>query len=484
MIEQSLLNMENNLFRHYGHFYLSTHEFDLAVGQFVIDGKSQYLTKWLNKHDLSLIQVSQIGLKGKTWSLVKLTKLVTMTDTVYLNELNMLEVRELDALLDNKSLSDIDFFNRIFPNLLTLTRVQVKEQYDFCAIDTKSVKHFIFWLTHKAEKINVAERQKMVRQAEIILRIAESGDGSLPMKKKPSYFGRNYYEGISVQSVHRSLRKAMLGNCYQYDLRISVISWKMGFAALWCDNLKEQRQLHVEFAASLAYLKDKKNFREYIRQHTFGLNNKISDSLQMDLVKRALTALSFGARINQHGWVDSSGRSFNPAIVDIFKNIDDRKRFISCGLVQQFRSEQKKLDDFIFELFTTKDRSLVTDTELQTESGRVSKAKVMAFLYQHAETIVMDLAREQLRKSGREVIASVHDAIFVKHKLSAYDRENIEYQMREKSGIKYWVLEQEKHQAYKGDSPSALQDELAHKKRIAEEGKLAQRYMMTLSKQS
>lgn len=39
MLEHSLLNMEDNLFRHYKHFYFSTHDFDLAVGQFVINGK-------------------------------------------------------------------------------------------------------------------------------------------------------------------------------------------------------------------------------------------------------------------------------------------------------------------------------------------------------------------------------------------------------------------------------------------------------------
>lgn len=476
MIEQSLLNMDDNMFRHYKHFYLSTHDFDLAVGQFVIDGKTQYLTKWFEKNGLSLIHVSKVGLKGQSLSEVKLSKLVTMTDAMDLTSLKKLKIHELDALLNDKTLSDVDFFNRIFPNLLSSTKQQVQAQYDFCPIDTKSVKQFIVWLTHRANKINQVERQMMARQAKVILRIAESGDGTLPMKKKHSHFGRTYYEGISVQSVHRTLREAMLGNCYQYDMRLSVISWKMGFAQLCYRSLKNPRPFDVEFGASLAYLEDKKSFREYIRQQTFGSSNHISDEQQLDLVKQALTALGFGARIYQHGWVDKSGNSFNPAIVKIFRNIEDRKRFISCSLVHQFREEQKKLDEFICAFYTDSDKSLLTDKELQTESGRVSNAKVMAYLYQHAETIVMDVVRDELKKLGREVIASVHDAIFIRHRLSAYDRQNIEYKMRDMSGIDYWVLEQDKHEAYKGVSQEVLRDELVHKQFMVEQQKLAQGY--------
>jgi hypothetical protein len=48
--------------------------------------------------------------------------------------------------------------------------------------------------------------------------------------------------------------------------------------------------------------------------------------------------------------------------------------------------------------------------------------------------------------------------------------------MRDMSGIGYWVLEQDKHEAYKGVSQEVLRDELAHKEFIAEQQKLAQGY--------
>ena len=473
LIEHSLMNMDDNLFRFFGQFLVSTHQLELETGQFVIDGKKQYLHKWLNLNGLSLIKVVKVGLKGSDVSTVKLTHLVTMIDAMDLKVLKQKKIHELDALLNDKSLDDIDFFNRIFPDLLSSTPSQAKANYDFCPIDTKSLKQFIVWLTHRANKINQIERQMMARQAKVILRLAESGDGTLPMKKKHSHFGRTYYEGISVQSVHRTLREAMLGNCYQYDIRISVISWKMGFSKFCYATLMNPKPYDVEFGASLAYLNDKKAFREYVRQETFGSSNHITYELQMDLVKQALTALSFGARIYQHGWVNQSGKSFNPAIVSIFKNVVDRKRFIACNLIQQFREEQKKLDSYIFDIFTKHDPSLLLDAELQTASGRVSTSKVMAYLYQHGETCVMDVVRSELQKLGRDVIASVHDALFVKHKLSAYDRENIEFKMRGVTGIDYWVLEGEKHQGYKGISASLKREEEALKLLIAQKSALA-----------
>jgi hypothetical protein len=247
----------------------------------------------------------------------------------------------------------------------------------------------------------------------------------------------------------------------------------MGFSKFCYATLKNPKPYDVEFGASLAYLNDKKAFREYVRQETFGSNNHINYDLQMDLVKQALTALSFGARIYQHGWVNQSGKSFNPAIVSIFKNVVDRKRFIACDLIQQFREEQKKLDSYIFDIFTKNDPSLLLDAELQTASGRVSTSKVMAYLYQHTETYVMDVVRSELKKLGRDVIASVHDAIFVKHKLSAYDRENIEFKMRDATYIEHWVLEGEKHQGYKGISASLKREEEALKHLVAQKSALA-----------
>ena len=42
-LEQSLMHMDDNMYKFFKHFYVSTHNLSLEVGQFVIDGKRQYL---------------------------------------------------------------------------------------------------------------------------------------------------------------------------------------------------------------------------------------------------------------------------------------------------------------------------------------------------------------------------------------------------------------------------------------------------------
>lgn len=441
-LEDSLMNMDSNMFKFFKQFLVSTHALSLEVGQFRFGGKKLYLHSWLEKNGCALIEVITPGLKGSDPSTIKLTKLVTMTDGMDINTLRKKNINELDQLLNDPSLTDVDLFYRVFPDFGTMTEAQLESAYDLCPVKTRSLKQYMVWLTHRANHITQVERQMMLRQAQVILRIANAGDNLLPMKKNPSHFGRNYYHGINIQSVHRTLRHAILGDCYEYDMRSSVLSWKMGFAKHCYQSLKSPKPFDEVFGATLAYFDDKKAFREYVCGETFGSDSNIAIDVQIDIIKQALTALSFGARMNQHGWIDQSGKKFNPAIVSIIKNQDARRRFIACDVIQQFRNEQKILDEFIFKIFTRSDASLLNDPELQTKSGRVSKSKIMAYLYQHAETIVMDMVRDELGQRGKEVIANVHDAIFVRTKVSRYERDMIEYRIRDVTGTKYWYLDE------------------------------------------
>ena len=107
----------------------------------------------------------------------------------------------------------------------------------------------------------------------------------------------------------------------------------------------------------------------------------------------------------------------------------------------------------------------------------MSKSKVMSYLYQHAETAAMDAMRTELKHLGREVLASVHDAIFIRHKLNSYDKENIEVKMQQKTGISTWKLDVDEFKAYAGISAEVLADERAHKLFIAEQERLAAGYV-------
>jgi uncharacterized protein Usg len=482
-LEQSLLYMDDNMYRFFKHFYISTHALSLEVGQFVIDGKRQYLHKWLDTKNLNLLQVIATGMKGGDYSTVSLTKHASMTDAMDLKQLQKKTIDELEALLNDKSLTDTDFFYKMYPDFVSMTKKELHESYDFCPVNVRSLNQFIVFLTKRASKINDVQRQMMVRQAKAIVRIAQAGTGVLPMKKNPSHFGRMYYTGmLNVQSIRTILRHAMLGDCYEYDIRSSVVAWKLGFAWVVCNKYGvTAAAFNTTFKTCLQYLNDKVKFRETVRQKTFGASTNLTSEKQIDVVKQALTAISFGARKHKHGWVDKSGKAFNPAIVSIIADETARMNFYACSEAEQYMAENKRMDEIITEYAKEQWKDLADDTELQTASGRVSNSKLMSFLYQQSETIVMDIVRREVDAVYKKVLANVHDAIYINEKLHSADKKRIELVMRRETGLQFWYLDEEKIEGYKGISDQVRKDELAHKAFIAEQERLAQGYKSVFS---
>jgi hypothetical protein len=477
--------MDDNMYRLFKSFYVSTHALSLEVGQFVIDGRRQYLDKWLELNGLNLIRVITQGLKGGDFSTIALTEHVTMTDAMDLKQLQKKTIDELDALLNDKSLTDTDFFYKLFPEFEPgrVSIAQLRRDYDLCPVDLKSLKQFIVFLTKKANKMNDVQRQMLVRQAKTIVRIAEAGTGDMPMKKNSSHFGRTYYTGrLNVQSMHKILRHAMLGDCYEYDIRSSVVAWKLGFAWYICDkNGISPQEFNKTFDTCLTYLGDKKAFRDTVRQKTFGNSTIISHELQLDVIKQALTAISFGARKHKYGWIDQSGKAFNPAIVSIIRDETARLNFYACQEAVSYMDENKLMDEIITEYAKQNEPALLKDTELQTASGRISNSKLMSYLYQQSETIVMDIVRREVVAVYKKIMANVHDAIYINEKLHSADKRRIELVMRRETGLQFWYLDEEKVEGYKGISDEVRQDELAHKLFIQQQEQLAKGHKSVFS---
>jgi hypothetical protein len=479
-LEQSLMYMDDNMYRFFKHFYVSTHALSLEVGQFVIDGRRQYLHQWLEINGQNLIRIVKPGIKGGDFSLVLLTELVSVNDVMDINQLRKKSIDELDAWLNDTSLTDTDFFYKVFPDFLVLNAQQLKKQYDLSPVNVHSLQQFIVFLTKKANMMNDVQRQLLIRQAQAIVRIARAGTGDLPMKKKPSHFGRTYYTGVlNVQSMKKTLRHAMLGNCWSYDIRLSVIAWKLGFSWL----IYSQRgwtpgEFNRSFSTCLRYLGNKKNFREAVRQATFGISTAITQELQLDVIKSALTAISFGARKYKHGWIDQSGNKFNPAIVSIIADHTARQQFYASADAAAFMAENKDMDSLITKFALLHWPALAKDTELQTKSGRISNSKLMSYLYQQSESIVMDIVRREVDAVYKTVLANVHDAIYLDQKLHSLDKQRIEMVMRRQTGLQFWYLDEEKITGYKGVSDEVRQDELAHRALMAQQQQLAQGYQL------
>ncbi len=437
--------------------------------------------KWLTDNDWDIVQTVVLGTKfsGQN-SLVKLTALATIQNSlqVPVQSLSVATTdEEIDAYLSGDDVSNIALFDHLYPEYnLEWRDEKLKELFDWVPVDVESVKAYVYWLETESNLIQGPKKDLALRQSLSILGIASVTKGYYLQRKKASPFGRTYYEGTSVQNVNKELRRAMLGNCWEYDIRSSVVAWKMGYARGYLAASGLDQDLKKSFPSTLLYLEHKADFMATVSHYVFLESSPVPKDLRPKLLKRAFTAISFGARQTAKGWLDASGNWNNPALVDILQNSEDRTRFLSDVTVKQFIKEQNALDDYLYDLFKKFRSDLLLERYLQTESGRPSKAKVLAYLYQHGETQVMDIVRQAAMAKGLAPIANVHDAIFFKRRLGAEFKSEIEWQMREQTGNPYWHLTPKQIERYTPRSLNAMRAEQDHRDRIAAEEARAKAY--------
>ena len=439
-----------------------------------IGSKKQRLHAWLRENNLSLVEPVVVGsnLTGDV-SQCKLTDLVTMVDTLAVEDKILRSGRsesEIDQYLCGDEFGNYQVLNLLYPEFKQrINAAGVDQLFDLVPVDKESIKSYIIWLTTESQHIALEKKNQALRHARIILAIASVMDGYYVQRRKPSAFGRMYYEGTSVQNINKELRRAVLGNCWEYDIRSSVVAWKMGWARQYIDARGQGEDLRKVFSATLNFLEDKADFMGTVRYFTFGDSSPVPRDLQPKLLKQAFTAISFGARQNTTGWQNESGGWTNPALVDIIKNNADRERFLADPTVQAFINEQGNLDAHLYELVKEQRRDLLSKSFLQTPSGRPSKSKILAYLYQHDETEVMDIVCEIAAQHGREPIARVHDAIFFKRKLSMDLRHEIELTMQDRTDNPYWRLAPKQLERYEPRYLDQQLEEAAHKLRIEQE---------------
>ena len=428
--------------------------------------------KWLTDNDWDIVQTVVKGTKfsGQN-SQVKLTSLVTVQNNLQIPAASLSAAttdEEIDAYLSGDDVSNIALFDHLYPEYnLEWREDKLRQLFDWVPVDVESVKAYVYWLETESKMIQGPKKDLALRQALSILGIAAVTKGYYLQRKKPSPFGRTYYEGTSVQNVNKELRRAMLGNCWEYDIRSSVVAWKMGYARGYLAASGLDQDLKKSFPATLLYLEDKADFMATVRHYVFPESSPVPKELRPKLLKQAFTAISFGARQTAKGWLDASGNWTNPALVEILQNADDRMRFLSDDIVKSFIKEQNILDNYLYDLLKKFHPELLLEKYLQTDSGRPSKAKVMAYLYQHGETHVMDIVRQVALANGHIPIANVHDAIFFKRRLGVELKSEIEWQMREQTGNPYWHLTPKQIERYTPRSLNAKREEQEHKDRMA-----------------
>jgi hypothetical protein len=480
MINEAVLRGQTPQEKKLGTYSISTS--DLANKGGKIGSQKIRVHKWLRENNLEIVQTVVTGSKFTgQFSQVKLSKLVTVTDDLQVLAAGLAGAttdEEIDAYLSGDDVSNAALFDYLYPEYQVEWRPEkLKDLFDWVPVDIPSVKAYVVWLETESQLIKGVKRDTALRQALTIIGVATHTRGHFVQRRKVSPFGRLYYEGTSVQNVNKELRRAMLGNCWEYDIRSSVIAWKMGFARSYLLDHGLALDIKAHFPWSLLYLEHKADFLGTIRHYVFTEGSPVPRNFQLALLKQAFTAISFGARQSATGWLDASGNWNNPALVEIIKNGADRDRFLADQSVQGFIKEQGLLDDYLFAAFKERRPLLCHEPYLQTDSGRLSKAKVLAYLYQHDETAVMNVVVQAAQAKGRAPIARVHDAIFFKTRLGADLKGSIEWQMREQTGNPYWHLTPEQLQRYQPKSLNEQQEEIEHRKRIAEQEALAKGYV-------
>jgi hypothetical protein len=68
----------------------------------------------------------------------------------------------------------------------------------------------------------------------------------------------------------------------------------------------------------------------------------------------------------------------------------------------------------------------------------------MSYLYQHAETKMMNTVREELKILNIPILANIHDAIIVRHKIPTIEKERIEKLVRSKFSVHFFRLGEER----------------------------------------
>ena len=247
--------------------------------------------KWLTDNDWDIVQTVVKGTKfsGQN-SQVKLTSLVTVQNNLQIPAASLSAAttdEEIDAYLSGDDVSNIALFDHLYPEYnLEWREDKLRQLFDWVPVDSESVKAYVYWLETESKMIQGPKKDLALRQALSILGIAAVTKGYYLQRKKISPFGRTYYEGTSVQNVNKELRRAMLGNCWEYDIRSSVVAWKMGYARGYLAASGLDQDLKKSFPATLLYLEDKADFMATVRHYVFPESSPVPKELRPKLLKQ------------------------------------------------------------------------------------------------------------------------------------------------------------------------------------------------------
>lgn len=299
-------------------------------------------------------------------------------------------------------------------------------------IDLKSLDNYIKSSKQQLQTIDKYDKPeyyhkilRSCRQAKYIKIITEfmDNDDKFPMRIKPNKYDRTYYQGLNLQNCHKEVRNAALGDNHQYDIEAAVYAIRM---MLIEDIYREQnKDLIGHYIYTKEYLDHKSDIRNRLAKHI----TKYPDPVK--LVKKAITAIGFGARITGGVWMEDGDKKF-PAIHEIIMNEKDRTRFLNDPWVIEFTKEQKLLTNEIIKYYKNKvnwcEHNLSKIDTAKNKSGHYRNTSIISFLFQKLETLIMHELTKDLDNDN--IILIVHDCIITKHPINGYDLQDMRYKLQ------------------------------------------------------
>jgi hypothetical protein len=341
------------------------------------------------------------------------------------SEVVVINQQLIDLLIDT---ADHEELVTLYYGDLTDERI---DQLEWIDINSQSLNNYIKSTTEKLKKIDqVNEKEyylkllRSLRQAKYIKIITDFfGNDQFPLRKKVSPYGRTYYEGLNLHNCHKEVRNAALGDNYQYDLEAAVYAIKL----MLIDDIYKEKGLSLDghYIYTKEYLDQKSHIRNRLAEHI----RAYPDGLK--LVKEALTAMGFGARISGGAWLEGTTVQY-PAINSIIMNQDDRERFINDPWVVEFYKEQKQLTKEIVKYYKEKsgwcEAHLTNLPRSTNRRGKFRDTAIMSYLFQQVETLIMDKITKNI--DSDDILLRVHDCIITKDPLNGYDLSDMREQLQ------------------------------------------------------
>jgi hypothetical protein len=415
----------------------------LINGSPTINNKKYRVHQWLGANDMALVKNINANANNitKEIAILKPTSNLIVKNDNLLKYLQTLAAHELDVYLSTLTQEWQALVSEHLSEYNSLSVKDRKKLYFNSPIDADSLKKYIKHIVKGSVSMSRLKKENSLIQAELVLRIAQVTNGFLHQKIDRKAFGRTYYEGVSVVSVKKELRMAMLGASWEYDAKSCSIAWKMSFASQWHAQKKtRQKTVEESFPVTTLYLEDKEAFFNYVIQKVFPTT---SNQDYKPIIKEAMNAIGFGAKLSMGTWHTDEGVEKRSSLFEVFDyDTTSLKRFIECDLVLLINKEQQTLNKFIVSKFTGDSfwQAEMTAEQQRKKVKQFSSAQKIVWLYQHAESIMMDIVRAEVKKSGNTVLANVHDAVVVHNQIPAKLLAKIERKVQQRTGVSYFRL--------------------------------------------